>query len=174
MYKKEPFKYWMQDHTLKTAIKNSLVWYYQELARRIGNKKMTKLLKQIDYGNNDISSGINEFWLCGSLKISTKEQIEFLKKLYQRKLTGFSIKSQKIVKEIMLYETTDNYILYGKIGGGDCVDNKEIGWYVGFIETNSNTHVFAMNIIVNDYSDLENNLRVKLTKKILRELKILK
>ena len=27
---------WNQTHTLKTAIRNSAVWYYQELARRVG------------------------------------------------------------------------------------------------------------------------------------------
>ena len=43
MYNAAPFKYWMQDHTLRTAIKNSVVWYYQELARRIGNEDMTQL-----------------------------------------------------------------------------------------------------------------------------------
>lgn len=173
MYKKEPFKFWMQDHTLKTAFKYSVVWYYKELARRIGNERMTKLLKQIDYGNNDISSGIDNFWLCGSLQISAIEQVEFLKKLYLNQLSGFSVKSQETVKDIMLYETNDNYKLYGKTGAGDCFDKKVIGWYVGFIETNSNTYIFAMNIIVNDFSDLDNNLRIEMTKNILKELKII-
>jgi hypothetical protein len=31
-----------------------------------------------------------------------------------------------------------------------------------------------MNIIVNDFSDLKNNFRIELTKKILKELKIIK
>ena len=83
MHESEPFKYWMQDNTLKTAIKNSVVWYYQELARRVGKEKMTKYLNRIDYGNNDISSGIDNFWLCGSIKVSAKEQVEFLNKLYK-------------------------------------------------------------------------------------------
>ena len=74
----------------------------------------------------------------------------------------------------MLYETTTDYKLYGKTGGGDCWDDKVIGWYVGFVETDSGTKIFAMNIIVNDFSDLGNNFRIELTKKILRELKIIK
>ena len=173
MYNAAPFKYWMQDHTLRTAIKNSVVWYYQELARRIGNEDMTQLLGQIDYGNNDISSGIDNFWLCGSLKISANEQIEFVKKLYLNQLSGFSDKSQEIAKDIILYETTDNYKLFGKTGGGKCVDNKVIGWYVGFVETNSSTYIFAMNLIVDEFSDLGNNLRIEMTKEILKELRII-
>ena len=173
MYRVEPFKYWMQDHTMRTAIKNSAVWYYQELARRIGNEDMLKLLNQIDYGNNDISSGIDNFWLCGSLKISANEQVEFLKKLYRNQLSGFSLKSQKIVKDIMLYESTDYYKLFGKTGGGDCWDDKVIGWYVGFMETDSSTFIFAMNLIVNNFSDLGKNMRIEMTKDILRGLKII-
>lgn len=73
----EPFKFWMQDHSMKTAIKYSVVWYYQELARQIGEETMNRLLMQIDYGNNNISSGIDNFWLCGSLRISAKEQVDF-------------------------------------------------------------------------------------------------
>jgi len=173
MYNIEPFKYWMQDHTMRTAIKNSVVWYYQELARRIGNENMTKFLRQIDYGNNDISSGIDNFWLCGSLKISAEEQVEFLKKLYNNQLIGFSIRTQEIVKDIMLNESTDNYKLYGKTGGGDCWNDKVIGWYVGFLETESNTFIFAMNVFVNDFSDLGNNMRIEMTKNILKGLNLI-
>ncbi len=34
-----PFPQWNQDHDMKTAFKNSTVWFYQEMARRIGAKK---------------------------------------------------------------------------------------------------------------------------------------
>ncbi len=170
----EPFKYWMQDHTMKTAIKYSVVWYYQELARRIGNEDMIKYLRQIKYGNNDISSGIDNFWLCGSLEISAEEQVEFLKKLYNNQLAGFSKRTQEIVKDIILYESTDNYKLYGKTGSGDCWNDKVIGWYVGFLETESNAYIFAMNIFVNDFDDLENNMRIEMTKNILKGLNIIK
>lgn len=169
----EPYKYWMQDHTMRTAFKYSVVWYYQELARRIGKDNMFRLLNQIDYGNNDILSGIDNFWLCGSLKISANEQVEFLKKLYYNQLSGFSIKSQEIVKNIMMYETTDNYKLFGKTGGGDCWADKVIGWYVGFVETKSGAYIFAMNIIVNEFSDLQKNMRIEIIKNILKFLRII-
>jgi beta-lactamase class D len=117
---------------------------------------------------------VDTFWLCGSMQISINEQIDFLKKLYQHNLTGFSDKNIDAVMGIMLYEKKTDYKLYGKTGGGDCLDNKIIGWYVGFIETDSGTKIFAMNIIVNDFDDLKNNFRIDLTKKILKELKIIK
>lgn len=170
----EPFKYWYQDLSLKKAIKFSCVWYYQELARRVGQERMRKMVNTLDYGNNDISSGLDTYWLCGSIQISINEQIGFLKRLYLHKLQGFSDKNIDAIKSIMLYETTSDYKLYGKTGGGDCWDNKVIGWYVGFVETKSGTKIFAMNIIVNNFSDLKNNFRIELTKEILKELKIIK
>lgn len=170
----EPFKHWYEDLSLKRAIKYSCVWYYQELARRVGQEQMKKMVDALDYGNKDISSGLDTYWLCGSIQISINEQIEFLKKLYLNKLNGFSDKNINAVKSIMLYETTSDYRLYGKTGGGDCWDDKVIGWYVGFVETESGTKIFAVNIIVNNFGDLKNNLQIELTKKILKELKIIK
>lgn len=169
----EPFKHWYEDLSLKRAFTYSCVWYYQELARRIGKEQMQKKVNDLDYGNKDISSGLDTYWLCGSILISINEQIEFLKKLYLNKLQGFSDKNIDAVKSIMLYETATDYKLYGKTGGGDCWDNKVIGWYIGFIETKSGTKIFAMNIIVNDFSELRNDFRIELTKKIMRELKII-
>jgi beta-lactamase class D len=135
---------------------------------------MKKMVNDLDYGNNDISSGLDTYWLCGSIQISINEQTDFLKRLYLHKLKGFSDKSIDAVKSIMLYESTNDYKLYGKTGGGDCWDNKAIGWYVGFVETNSGTKIFALNIIVNNFGDLKNNFRIELTKKILKELKIIR
>ena len=170
----EPFKYWFQDLSLNLAFKYSCVWYYQELARRIGQERMANYVDLLEYGNRDISSGDDTFWLCGSLKISINEQIEFLKKLYLHRLNGFSDNSINTVKSIMLYESAPQYILYGKSGTGDCIDGKFLAWYVGFVETDAGASVFAMNITVDSFDDLKNNFRIELTKNILRELKIIK
>ena len=85
---------WNQDHTLKTAMQYSVVWYYQELARRVGKEKMQHYVDAAGYG--DISGQIDTFWLDGGLRISPYEQIEFLKRLYQSDLP-FSQLSMKIV-----------------------------------------------------------------------------
>ncbi len=168
-----PFKYWFNDLSLNRAFKYSCVWYYQELARRVGQNQMEKLVHNLNYGNGDISSGLDKYWLCGSIQISINEQIDFLKRLYLHNLNGFSDKTIEAVKGIMHYEATPDYKLYGKTGGGDCWDNKVIGWYVGFVETESGPKMFAMNILVNNFNDLGNNFRIELTKKILKELKII-
>ena len=174
MLNTEPFKYWFQDLSLKMAFKYSCVWYYQELARRIGQERMANYINLLDYGNKDISSGIDTFWLCGSMQISINEEIELLKKLYTHQLNGFSDKSINTVKGIMLNESTPTYKLYGKTGAGDCFEKKLLAWYVGFVETDAGTSVFAMNIIVDSFDELKNNFRIELTKNALKELNIIK
>ncbi len=54
---------WNSDYDLKTAFKNSTVWYYQELARRVGGQQMKYWLDKANYGNADTSGGIDKFWL---------------------------------------------------------------------------------------------------------------
>ncbi len=170
---REPFKYWYQDLSLKRAFKYSSVWYYQELARRVGEVRMKEMITRLNYGNKDISGGLDSYWLCSSLQISINEQIDFLKRFYLHQLSGISNNTNDAVKSIMLYETGTDYKLFGKTGSGDCWDHKVIGWYVGFVETASGPKVFAMNVIVNNFSDLQNNYRIELTKKILKELAII-
>jgi len=63
-----PIPSWNQDHTLKTAIQNSVVWYYQELARRVGKEKMQYYVDAVNYGNKDISGEIDNFLVRWRIK----------------------------------------------------------------------------------------------------------
>ena len=135
---------WNQDHTLKTAIQNSVVWYYQELARRVGREQMQQYIDAAAYGNQDISGPVDLFWLNGTLKISADEQVEFLKRLYRDDLP-FSERSMKIVKEIMTLEETNTYQLRGKTGSGQ-TGGLYTGWFVGYVEEGENVYFFATNI----------------------------
>src|SRR5690606_26270393 len=75
---------WRQpEQTLRSAFQHSVVWYYQELARRIGEERMATYVAQFDYGNHDIGGGIDQFWLDGALRISPMEQVAFLQRFYQ-------------------------------------------------------------------------------------------
>ena len=134
---------WNQDHTLKTAIQNSVVWYYQELARRVGNDKMQSYVSATNYGNKNISGNIDTFWLEGGLRISANEQVDFLKRLYQGDLP-FSPRSMSIVKDILVLEKTESYKLSGKTGSGQRI-TPHVGWFVGYVETKGNVYFFASN-----------------------------
>lgn len=139
------FPVWNQDQNMRTAFSRSAVWFYQDLARRIGTEKMTKYIQAAGYGNQDISDKIDTFWLNGKLRISPEEQIKFLVRLYQEDLP-FSPAVMKTVKDIMVIERKDTYTLRGKTGWAQDVDGvKNIGWYVGYIERDNNVYFYALN-----------------------------
>ena len=172
MLNREPFKYWAYDQSMTSAFHHSVVWYYQELAKKTGETRMQRFIDTLRYGNKDISSGIDHFWLGGSIKISANEQVEFIKRLVGDHLNGFSVRTQEKVKGIMLGETTERYKLYGKTGGCDCGIDSAIGWYVGFVDTRSNTYIFALNIFAKSFDELKGK-RVELTKQILLGIGVL-
>jgi beta-lactamase class D len=58
---------WNQDHTLVTAMEHSVVWYYQEVARRSGRERMQQYVDLIGYGNQDISDGSASVTQIGSM-----------------------------------------------------------------------------------------------------------
>ncbi|GAP12525.1 beta-lactamase class D [Longilinea arvoryzae] len=135
---------WNQDQTLATAFQNSVVWYYQELARRVGEERMRHYVELADYGNRDISGKIDTFWLEGGLRISADQQVDFLKRFYQNDLP-FSTSSIDIVKKIMILESTDSYTFRGKTGSVQRVPI-HTGWFVGYLERDGNVYFFATNI----------------------------
>jgi beta-lactamase class D len=164
----EPFKHWAQDHTLRTAIKYSVVWYYRELALGVGWERMKKYLSAFRYGNQKMSERVDDFWLDNSLKISADEQVEFLKALYAEKLPA-SKRSIEIVKDILLLEQTPAYRLSAKTGGGSIAGGKIIGWFVGYVETGGNVYFFATNIEGSNYMAIRDR-RIEITKQILASL----
>jgi beta-lactamase class D len=132
---------WNRDHSMRTAIGVSTVWFYQEMARCVGEKRMREMVQRAGYGNMDTSRTLTDFWLGnGSLKISANEEADFLSKLVRNQLP-FTPRAMKVTKEIMTLNKHDGYTFAGKTGscGG-------IGWFVGFVEEENTTKVFAVNI----------------------------
>jgi beta-lactamase class D len=163
---------WNQDHTLKTAIRNSVIWYYQELARRVGKDRMQYYVDAADYGNKDLSGHIDTFWLEGGLRISADQQVEFLKQLYQGTLP-FSERSMEIVREILVLEQNGSYRLSGKTGSAQRA-TPHVGWFVGYLETKDNVYFFAANYETPGPDGLENgDTAEKMTRSILQSLGLL-
>ena len=155
---------WNKDQTLKTAFQYSCVWCYQRYAKKVGDVKYQEYLKDFDYGNQLTGNEITRFWLDGDLRVSVKDQISFLRKLYAENLP---IQKQHIstLKNIMLSESNSQIKIWSKTGwsGKD-------GWYVGYLVTNEQTWFFANHIEIKQRSDLA--LRKNLTMDALNVLKI--
>lgn len=159
---------WNRDQTLRSAIKYSVLWYYRELAKGVGEPRMKEWVTKFDYGNQDTSGGIDQFWLRSSLRISADEQIEFLKKLYREQLP-VSKRSLEIVKDILTMEKTAEYKLSAKTGTGPLGEGKYIGWFVGYLESKGNVYFFALNLN-GDKAPPPRERRINLTKRILTDL----
>lgn len=162
---------WNQDTDMKMAFKYSTVWFYQECARRIGEKKMQHFVDTLNYGNKNISGGIDRFWLEGAIRITAMQQIALLKRIYDNKVP-FSQRNIDILKNIMVMEKTDDYTLRAKTGTALSDKGDGVAWYVGYLTNKENTYFFALNIdIAREYMFAE---RIALAKRIFTEAGIAK
>lgn len=156
--KPQRFKAWERDMNLREAIKASNVPIYQELARRIGLERMREGVRKLGYGNMDIGSVVDRFWLDGPLSISAIEQAEFLNRLVEGKLP-VSAEAVRAVKEITLLEKTETYELHGKTGW--LLDTKQqIGWWVGWVERENKSYPFALNIDMTKDEDAAKRIQI--------------
>lgn len=160
---------WNQDQTLASAIRFSVVWYFQELARRIGAERMQLYLKSLEYGNADISAGIDRLWLSNSLAISAEEQVRFLGQLVQEKLPlGAKVMAQ--VKAMLELGKNGPATLYGKTGTQMRDGQLTLGWFVGWLEREGRVYVFATNVAASE--DADGKKARAITEDILRDRKL--
>jgi beta-lactamase class D len=139
---------WNKDQNLREAFQNSTVWYFQELARKIGEKHMKKFLAQFNYGNQNTGGGIDQFWLSGDLRISPLQQLEFLKSLWSEELK-LSKKTTRTMKKVFVVEKKGKSTLYAKTGWG-FTDGNDIGWYMGVVENEKSTFLFVHALVSKD------------------------
>ena len=164
---------WRKEQTLKTAFQNSVYWYYQEIARRVGEDRMQAYLQKLDYGNQNMGGGLDTFWLIGELRISSFEQVDFLHRLYSGYL-NVSGRSMEIVKEMMVLEEKPTYRLSGKTGTAELTSTKELGWLVGYLEKGKQVYVYALNMEGERvWEDWPPQKRKELVHEILEELEII-
>ena len=142
---------WNHDQTFRSALKYSVVWVYQEIARQVGEPREAEFVKKFGYGNEDVSGGVDHFWLDGALRITALQQIEFLEKLYLNQLP-VSERSSLIVKDMLINEANSKYILRAKSGWADS-RTPAIGWWVGWVETDNDTYFFALNLDITKDED---------------------
>ena len=163
---------WNKDQSLREAFQNSTVWYFQELARKIGEKHMKKYLAQFNYGNQNIGGGIDKFWLSGDLRISPLQQLEFLKALWNEELK-LAKKTTQTMKKVFLVEKRGGATLYAKTGWG-FTDSTDIGWYMGVVENEKSTYLFVHSLLSKDARlELFGEARKSIARRILAENGIL-
>ncbi len=160
------FPAWNKDQTMASAFAASCVWFYQEIAKKVGEAKYKRYLKQFDYGNGVVGADTTTFWLDDSLQVSAMEQITFLRALLNRKL-GVSDKAYAVLRKIMKTTPLGNCSMWAKTGWS-ARTKKPVGWYVGYAESKDGTWLFALNIDMESMKSAP--LRIEIVRNALTEL----
>lgn len=128
---------WKRDHSLRSAFRYSVLWYFQDVAQQVGAPAYRKLLADWDYGNAQADEPVDLFWLDGTLRISVEEQVDFMDRLLAGKL-DISDATRDAFMEASLVSEQEGIRLHGKTGAGPVdpgrMDGAFEGWFVGFVQ----------------------------------------
>lgn len=161
---------WNRDQTIRSSMRHSVVWVYQDFARKLGERRERAYLRRIGYGNADPSGSLERFWLDGRLRVSAFEQVAFLRRLHRNALP-FRVEHQRLVKDVMVVEAGKDFILRAKTGWALRVASP-VGWWVGWVEHPEGAVFFAINIGLPRGGD-DVPRRVEIARAILGSLKAL-
>lgn len=181
-----PRESWLRDHTLRSAMHYSVVWYFQRIAERLGAARESEYLNRFSYGNKDSSSGLTTFWLGQSLQITPEEQQGFLLDLYQGKL---QVKKSVVdaVKEILIQPRgvvinaagehpfnapwPVDAVVSAKTGSANDASGRSIRWIVGHVQRGGRAFVFVSCVV--GTHELAANSAIELAARALHEENVL-
>ncbi len=136
--------------------KDSIVWYSQEVTRRLGTEKFADYVRRFDYGNADVrgvkgrTDGLTESWLMSSLKISADQQVDFVRRFVDGKLPISKAAYDKTMAIIPKFAAADGWQIQGKTGSGRMRTkagkydgDSWLGWFVGWAQKGDRRVVFA-------------------------------
>ncbi|MBI5548841.1 MAG: class D beta-lactamase [Deltaproteobacteria bacterium] len=158
-----PIESWNRDHTARSWMAHSVVWYSQRLTPRLGLERIQRYLDDFQYGNRDFSAGLTSAWLTitktdsdpgkGSLQISAYEQLEFMKRLWRGELP-VSAKAQERTQALTFLETSPGgFTLHGKTGSGYPADlDGDFGWFVGHLSGHGRQLVLVTSVVRDERS----------------------
>ena len=147
---------WRQPTDPIAWMKESVVWYSQQLTRRLGEQRFASYVQRFGYGNGDVSgdagkhNGLTDSWLSSSLRISADEQVTFLRRAVNHEL-GLKPQAYTMTDRLTrLPALVDGWQVHGKTGSGSPVladgtpdDARRLGWYVGWLSKGDRRIVFA-------------------------------
>jgi beta-lactamase class D len=149
---------WDRDHTVLSAMKPSVLWFFQRIAPRIGAQRIHEWLRKWEYGNADASGDITRYWVNGTLRVSPVEQVRFLQRFYARELHVRDTYARLVEEALAQKPGTiqnargvhtltagwpGNAQLNAKTGATTIANGESVSWLVGAIEAGRRRYVFA-------------------------------
>lgn len=133
----------------------SILWYSQELTRKLGSKSFDRYVHDFGYGNADTGGnagkgdGLTQSWLSSSLKISADEQARFMRRIVAHDVPVSPAAADLTVSIIPAFDA-GGWRVQGKTGSGwlrrknGKLDYaRPIGWFVGWAEKDGRKIAFA-------------------------------
>jgi len=161
-----------RDLSLAEAFRVSALPHFQSLARAAGSDRMAHYVNLLQYGNQDVSGGIDQFWVTGGLRISPREHVEFLIRLYTDDLP-LSPTTMATARRVMRREEWQGGALSAKTGWARLPDGHEVGWWVGWVEKGPEVFFFASMIESDEPGSDFGPARTGVARTILEDLGIL-
>ncbi len=129
------FEAWRKEHTLRSAMKVSAVPHFRTLALDLGAERMKAGLATLGYGNQDMTGGLDLFWLRGGIRISADQQLSLVEGLARKQLR-VSLAAQQAVTEVIELAREGDAVLYGKTGTGGIETGGDgwLAWQVGWVD----------------------------------------
>ena len=179
----QAFDVWGRDHDLRSAMRDSVLWFFQRIAERLGTERERAYLKAFDYGNQDASGPLTSFWLGSSLRISPDEQLTFLRRFFAGELRVRE-DAARAVRAILVQPAgrivnargahamaapwPAGTTVFAKTGAGP--DNgRRVVWLVGRVTRGERAWIFVSNVV----SDDDPMAAVNLVGRRLTELRVL-
>lgn len=149
---------WNQEHTVLSAMKPSVLWFFQRMAPQIGAARAHEWLQRFQYGNADTGGQITQYWLNGRLRVSPDEQLAFLDKFYSgalpvarshvERLKGAMEQAPGTVENARGVHTLNakwrpGISLNSKTGATTIESGESVSWLVGQLTVDQRHIVFA-------------------------------
>ncbi|MDT0632603.1 penicillin-binding transpeptidase domain-containing protein [Rubrivirga litoralis] len=136
---------WNRDQSLRDGMRNSTVWLYQRVARRVGAGRYRAAFAREPYGNGLVGDSVETFWLLGPLAVSADEEVAFVDGL-RRGALAFSPETQAAVRDLApVLVDTAGVRLRAKTGLALRAGRPDLGWLIGWVERPDGDVVFALN-----------------------------
>ncbi len=161
-----------KDLDLISAFRVSALPHFQALVRQIGPDTMQQYIDAFGYGNQDIGGGDDSFWISGNVRITPIEQIELLRRLYNDDLPVRQ-EVMSAVKNMMISEETDHYVIRSKTGLAVLEGEHYVGWWVGWVERGNERIFFASALEADSPGDDFIPARIALMREFLQTFGVL-